>query len=63
MNYVIAIVFFIALTESHLNSSIEDSEIQINNFYVTRCDGKARKGFALVVWCYIMSNHPSPLEL
>ena len=41
---------FIALTESHLNSSIEDSEIQINNFNVTRCDRKDRKGGGVVLY-------------
>ena len=41
---------FIVLTESHLNSSIEDSEIQINNFSVTRCDRKDRKGGGVVLY-------------
>ena len=33
-----------------MNSSIEDSEIQINNFNVTRCDRKDRKGDGVVLY-------------
>ena len=33
-----------------MNSSIEDSEIQINNFNVTRCDRKDRKGGGVVLY-------------